>query len=143
MSTQSKLKGWSLLPGVLAILMAFSEGRTFAEQLTAFPPAPAAGTGTSQLFTFHASDSSGYGSMPSLNEIINSSLNAVSACYFDYNRDAHWIGLADNGATTFGTGGTLGSSTVLSNSQCSLSLAQSSVTGSGNDLYLTVAITFT
>ena len=143
MSTHSKLKGWSLLPRVLVILMAFSEGRAFAEQVTAFAPAPAAGTGTSQLFTFHASDSSGYASIPSLNVIINSSLNAVNACYFDYNRDANWIGLANDGATTFGTGGTLGSSTVLPNSQCSINLAQSSVTGSGNDLYLTVAITFT
>jgi hypothetical protein len=103
---------------------------------------PGSGTGTSQLFTFHASDLNGSGYIPAVQVIVNSSVNGANACFFDYSRAAAWIGLANNANTAWGASGYLGSSAVLSNSQCSINLAQSSASFSGNDLYLNVAITF-
>jgi hypothetical protein len=47
-----------------------------------------------------------------------------------------------NNAATAGSSAAPGSATVLSNSQCSLSAAQSTVSGSGNNLVVSFAITF-
>ncbi len=116
-------------------------------QATGFSVSPNNGTGTSQLFTFHASDSNGYGNISQMLLLVANSANGVDgqyACYIQLARAANQVYLTDDLATTWGNGGALGSSTPLSNSQCSINLAQSNINGtSENDLYLNLAITFT
>jgi len=104
---------------------------------------PANGTGMSQLFTFHANDLNGYGYMPQMQMQIASAVgNGANVCYVSYDRPGGSLALMNNAGTSLGSSGALGSSTVLSNSQCSISLVQSSATESGNDLYLNLAVTF-
>lgn len=113
-------------------------------QATGLSVVPTTGTGTSQLFTFHAADANGYGYISTMLMLFNTAVSGPNACYIQFAPASGQVYLTDNGATTWGNGGALGSSTVLSNSQCSIKLAESNNIGtSGNDLYLNLAITFT
>jgi hypothetical protein len=110
------------------------------------PPAPtsvtpSSGTGTSQTFAFLFSDPAGASNISSLQIDINATLAAASACYFYYTPANNQIYLANN-AGSFTTSLTIGTAGTASNSQCSLNTGSSSVTISGNNLTLNLAITF-
>jgi hypothetical protein len=73
--------------------------------------------------------------------VINSTLNGVRACYFQYQVAGNLLSLA-NDAATEATVGTLGAPGALSNSQCQINLGASSATRTGSSLTFTVEITF-
>jgi hypothetical protein len=104
--------------------------------------APASGTGLTQTFGTAYSDPNGYEDLSNVRVLINSTLSGVNGCYVYYYPATNAMYLENNAGT--GTLGpiTPGSSSTLSNSQCTLNGAGSSATGSGNTLKVYFAITF-
>ena len=110
------------------------------------PPSPVSvtpnsGTGSPQIFAFAFSDLNGASDIASTQMVFNSTLAAAGACYFYYARAANAIYLAtDTGAwqgfLTIGTAGT------MQNSQCAVDAGASSVTATGNNLTLNLALSF-
>jgi hypothetical protein len=76
-----------------------------------------------------------------VNYALNSAGDGVGTCTVKYNPSTRVVSLLNNQGTVW-QGGTLGSGS-LSNSQCTINLATSSATVSGNNLTLRLAITFT
>jgi predicted chitinase len=110
------------------------------------PPAnvsvsPSSGSGTTQTFAFTESSANGYHDVANMTVVINGSLNGVNACYFQFYQGNNALSLANDGASA-ATAGTIGTATTLSNSQCQINLGASSVAGSGNNLTVSVNITF-
>jgi len=105
------------------------------------------GSGTSPTFTFAFSDSGGYQNLSVVDILINSALDGRQACYVAFQPTGASSGtvlLVDDAGDA---GGPFQSLSVpgggsISNSQCSISGAGSSVAGSGTSLTLTLAITF-
>jgi hypothetical protein len=105
---------------------------------------PSAGTGSTQLFSFVYSDVYGFGDINWVQMHFGTTLVAGGACYLQYTRATNRIQmLNDSGGGYAGTGGLLGTSGTLANSQCSLNLSASSAAGSGNNLTVNLSLTFT
>src|SRR5205807_6715855 len=110
----------------------------------ALPPAsvsvsPSSGTGTTQAFTFVYSDATdiNWG-----NILFQTQVTGANACFVQYFRAANSLLLVgDSGSGNAGTA-TLGSPGAMSNSQCTVDSVASSVSTSGNNLTLTLALTF-
>ena len=102
---------------------------------------PASGSGSSQAFAFQFSDGSGSTNISSIQVLINGSLNGSNACSLYLYPQNSQISLANDAQSSY-TNGALGSSTTLQNSQCSLNLASSSASSSGNNLNVTLAVNF-
>jgi uncharacterized protein YuzE len=103
---------------------------------------PAGDAGTGGQFQFGFSDGNGSGDIAAAYMVFNTTLSAAHACEVEY---VAWSGLlyllADNAASWAGSvqpgvGGT------VSNSQCTLTGAGSTVTGSGDNLTVTLNLTF-
>jgi len=107
---------------------------------------PEAGSGTSQTFTLNFTDPDGSSDLASVQILINNFLNGISSCYLAYNIPGDTLYLVkDNGDAGHPIGMLLrnGSGGALSNSQCTVTWAGSSAVFSGNQLTLTLALTFT
>ncbi len=103
---------------------------------------PYSGAGLSQLFSFSFSDPNGYTDLNTLFIQITPSLNAIPRCALWYTLSTNTIYvLNDAGNDAFGPY-TLGIPGTAQNSQCSVSLASSSISGLGNNITLNLAITF-
>jgi hypothetical protein len=108
---------------------------------------PAAGTGNSGAFTFQFSDTAGFGNIQVADVLINSALDGRHGCYIAFipgPAGTGTVSLVDDAGDAGGPYQNLqlpGSSSV-SNSQCSIAGAGSSVTSSGNTLTVTLNITF-
>jgi hypothetical protein len=123
-----------------------SAGLTITSGNSAVPPVavsvmPNSGSGASQTFAFAFSDLNGATDIVSTQIVINSTLAAAGTCYFYYARAANAIYLATDagawqGFLTIGTAGT------MQNSQCVVNAGASSVTASGNNLTLNLALSF-
>jgi len=110
---------------------------------------PGAGIGANQTFTFTFSDPSGYQNLQVVNVLMNNYLDGIQACYVAYSKYYGMLLLVDDGGDSAGpyagyltvpsTGSITGS---MSNSQCTVNGAGSSVVGSGNTLTLTLNISF-
>jgi Divergent InlB B-repeat domain len=108
------------------------------------PPNQTSGTGMSHTFIFHANDVNGYKYIPQQQLQISTNFgDAHSSCSLLFYPSWNSLYLADD-AGSWGTPvapGTPGG--TLSNSQCRIDVANSNInTSSGNDLYITVPITF-
>jgi len=69
--------------------------------------------------------------------------SSANSCYMKYLPGTNMFYLAANdGGSDFGTGGLLGSTTTLSNTQCSVNLATTTAAASGNDLTVAPTVTF-
>jgi len=103
---------------------------------------PSSGSGRSQTFGFALSDMAGASDLNTLQIILNSDLDGVQACYvwFDVTHSAAYL-VNDPSSASLGPL-TLGTSSSLSNSQCTLNGTGSSVVASGNTLALNLSITF-
>ena len=115
---------------------------------SAGPPAivslsPNSGTGTSVTFKAVYSDPNG---STDLNEILlqmNASQSGANACYVYYQPQGNLLYLANNAGTAWMTPAlTPGVAGTASNGQCTLNAGSSSVTTAGNDLTLSVALSF-
>ena len=103
---------------------------------------PASGSGTAQSFGFTVSDPGGASLIWNVSVLFASTLNEVNACYLVWDGTAQTISLGYQNPASGETPGTLGSSGTISNSQCSLSLANSTIAYSGNNLTLTLNLSF-
>ncbi|HYW48702.1 MAG TPA: VCBS repeat-containing protein [Bryobacteraceae bacterium] len=109
--------------------------------------APTSGAGSSQAFTFTFSDGSGYQNLSVVDVLINSALDGRQACYIAFvpsGANSGSVFLIDNAGDAGGPyqGLVLPGGGSISNGQCTISGAGSSVSGSGYDLTLTLSITF-
>ena len=95
---------------------------------------PGHGTGSSQTFTFTFSDSKGAQDLGVVDILINNFLDGRQACYIAYSRPSNALFLVNDAG-----GQTL---PALTNSQCTVAMP-SPAAASGNNLTLTLAITFT
>ena len=114
--------------------------------LLAMPPStvsvsPNSGSGASQTFAFAFSDSSGATDIVSTQIVINSTLAAAGSCYFYYSRVSNAIYLANDAGAWPGYL-IVGSTGTMQNSQCVVNAGASSVTVSGNNLTLNLALSF-
>jgi len=101
---------------------------------------PNAGASTTQTFTFQYSNSAGAIDLKSRVRFASTSNQGAGSCSLAYSPYTQTIQLMDDGGT-FGPAVPLGSGT-LSNSQCTVNLASSTATPSGNTLTLVLTITF-
>ncbi len=106
---------------------------------------PFQGTGPNATLTLVYSHPSGWAAIQSAELIVNprwESNTRSGGCYIKYAPHTGLFSLiADDGSSVAGTTAP-GSSTNISNSQCTLNAAGSSVTGSGSTLTLLVSLTF-
>jgi PQQ enzyme repeat len=110
--------------------------------VTAVSIMPNSGSGTSQSFESQYSDTAGAASLQQAYVWFAAPGAAESnSCMLYYNVAANQINLLNNGATAWQPA-TPGTATTLQNSQCSVAVASSSVTLSGNTLTLNLAMTF-
>ena len=104
---------------------------------------PSSGSGFTQTFAFIYSDPYGNTDLSLVQMHFQTQLVSQNACYLQYTRSTNTIQLInDAGTGNVGSGGTLGSAGTLVNSQCTLNLASSSASGSGNNLTVNLSITF-
>jgi len=103
---------------------------------------PGSGSGMSQTFSFVLYDDRGYTAISSSMIIVNSQLSVANGCFLYFDRADNWLYLTNNAGTAWQGPATIGQSTTLQNSQCTISAAGSSTSGSGNTLTLNVAVTF-
>jgi hypothetical protein len=102
---------------------------------------PASGSGTVQTFSFVYSDPYGGSDIAYVDFLFQATLSGPNACYAAYVPSSNTISLFNDLANGY-QGATLGSASTLSNSQCSIAVGASSETVTGNNLTLTVAVTF-
>jgi hypothetical protein len=103
---------------------------------------PSSGSGATQTFTAAYSDPNGAADLTSARILFNTSVSAASACYVLYYPASNLLYLENDGGTGVSAGVTPGSSSQVSNSQCTLKGTGSSYTGSGNTGTLSVALMF-
>jgi hypothetical protein len=105
---------------------------------------PTTGIGRTRTFTLVVTDVDGYADVSYARILISPVKRTFSACYILYDSPTNRVYLYDDAGTFISSPYlTPGSAGVLSNSQCSLDGAASSVSKSGNTVTLNVAITFT
>jgi Zn-dependent metalloprotease len=102
---------------------------------------PSAGAGLAQVFTLRYSDTAGAANLTSARVRFGAANVDPGTCTANYRPLAGAIELLNDAGTAW-TAGTLGTGTPLSNSQCTLNLAGSTATLSGNDLTVLLNITF-
>jgi hypothetical protein len=105
-------------------------------------PAHTTGSGAI-IYTFTFNDSNGAADIGVVNVLINSALDGGNACYLAYSRAANTVYLVNDPGTALVPGGvTPGESGSVSNSQCTINGAGSSMTLVGNSLTLNLNMTF-
>ena len=104
---------------------------------------PSSGTGTAQTFALRYSDSYGARDLTTAWVWFAPALSSSSAhsCLVYYASASNAISLLDDAGTTW-MPGTAGSSGTLRNSQCTLSLAGTSIVANGNTLTITAPVNF-
>jgi large repetitive protein len=88
------------------------------------------------------SDPNGFTDLTTAYMLINATVNWPGTCSTYYDRGANALWLLNDSASLWMGPVTPGAATTLQNSQCSLSVAGSSVSGSGNNLTINLALTF-
>jgi hypothetical protein len=101
---------------------------------------PSSGSGTSATFALSVTDTGGYASVKQADLFIGQSVGAANSCYFEFD-PPNLIYLQSNSNTSW-SGATIGTATVLQNSQCSINANLVTVSGSGNTLTVNVPVTF-
>lgn len=104
---------------------------------------PARGSGLAQnTFTFNFSDTKGFQDLGVENILVNDALDGRHACYLAYARSINVLYLVNDNGDALLAGQVLNTSGRVSNSQCAVTWSSSPVSGSGNNLTLTLGITF-
>jgi len=100
-------------------------------------------TSSSQQLSVTFNAAGGYQTLNVVNILINSVLDARQACYLAYTRSSNTLSIvADSGDAAQLSGKVMDGTGTVGNSQCTVSLAGSSATGSGNSLTLSLNINF-
>jgi len=100
---------------------------------------PSAGSGTSQSFTFKYSSSLGYTNLGRVFGQINSSTNGFAACFFEYAAINNTLYLYNDSGSGFVGNGFVSPPPQ----QQPMHLLSFTASGTGNQLTVTLAITFT
>jgi hypothetical protein len=121
---------------------------TGAVTVKALPPtvvslAPTSGSGKSGTFTFVVSDPSGAANISSASLLVNAGLTGTGGCFINYNPVGSTILLANDTVSVWLGPSAVGSGAALSNSQCSVNVSGATATRSGNNLTVSVPVTFT
>jgi len=105
---------------------------------------PNSGSVASQNFQLQYSDTAGASNLQLVYVYFNATLAnpATNSCFLYYNVASHRINLLNDGSTAYSSA-TPGTATTLQNSQCSLNVAATTATPSGNGLTLNLAMMFT
>lgn len=102
---------------------------------------PSSAAGERQVFELLIRDGDGGGDVRTLVILFNSSFASSNACYITAEPGPNLLSLASDSGLEW-SAATAGSATVLSNSQCQLAAAGSGFAISGNDVRLTLDLTF-
>ena len=102
---------------------------------------PSSGSGASQTFAFLYSDPDGFANISAVNALINSTLSGGNSCWVYYDRAANTLWLARDDTSNWDPL-TLGTPAMVQNSQCVVNGIGSSTSGAGNNLTLSLAISF-
>ena len=106
---------------------------------------PMVSTGASQSYAFQFSDPDGFQDLSVLNVLINTALDGRQGCYIAYSRPDNVLYLVNDAGDAGGSYAgsiVLNGSGAVSNSQCTVNGAGSSVSDSGNTLTLTLNMSF-
>jgi hypothetical protein len=103
---------------------------------------PSAGSGPSQRFSFTVSDQGGSGFIVAVAMLFASTLNTTNACSLVFDGTRNTISLAYDNPANGAAALVPGSSTVVSNSQCTLRGANSTIVDGTTSLVVTVDIAF-
>jgi hypothetical protein len=107
---------------------------------------PASGNvSTATTYTFTFSDTAGYQAINVANVLINNFIDGRHACYLAIVPSSSAVYLVDDAGDAggpFAGGLTLPGSSTIQNSQCTISGAGSSISGSGNNLTVTLVVSF-
>jgi len=104
--------------------------------------APASGSGASQTFSFVFSDPYGYADIHYVEMLFQSQISGQNACYVQYVPSNNIISLLANSGNAYAGAAQVGTAGTISNSQCTVDAGASSVSLSGNNLIITVALGF-
>jgi hypothetical protein len=104
---------------------------------------PNSGTGATQTFSFVFTDPKGYTAITSASVIIGAALSGSGTCYLYFGRANNAIYLANDSGTAWLVPKTVGQSGTVQNSQCAVNAAASSTAGSGNNVTVNLALSFT
>lgn len=104
---------------------------------------PSSGQGSSTSLVLTVASPGGASSLATVQLLVGSSAALASSCSVTYSAQTNTLGLTNDAGSGFGAYLTPGQATIVSNSQCVLSGAGSSVQLSGNTLAMTVSLTFT
>ena len=116
-------------------------------QAASGPPAvvslsPSTGQGSSVSFVLTVSDPGGASSLSTVQLLVGSSTALASSCSITYIAKQNTFGLTNDAGTGYGAYVSPGQATSISNSQCTLTGAGSSVLLAGNTLTMTVNLAF-
>jgi hypothetical protein len=144
--------GWSDGGGQAHSITAPSAVAVYLATFTAVAPGapqavsvdPPAGNWSYAAYTFTFSDSAGWQNISVANVLINNFVDGRNACYVAIVPGQSAVYLVDDAGDAGGPyqGITLPGPGTAQNSQCSIGAAGSSISGSGNTLIVTLAITF-
>jgi len=109
---------------------------------TADSAVPASGSGPAQRFSFQMSDQGGSGYLTGMAVLIASSFNTTGACSLVYDRTGNTVSLAYENPLNGAGPLTPGTNTVVSNSQCALHGANTTVSIGVNSIVVTLDLTF-
>ena len=111
--------------------------------VTADSVTPSGSSGAAQTFVLQYSDTNGGGDIAQAWVWINSSFSsAANSCMVYYSKPVGGVFLLQDGGSFWSGPAVVGMSGTLSNSQCSINLANSAVSAVGNRLVVTLAFTF-
>jgi uncharacterized membrane protein len=114
-----------------------------ATPVAAVSVTPSSGTGATQLFSLRYSDSAGAADFATAWVWFNLAFsNAPGSCMVYYNRPLNTLNLLNDAGNAWMPLALAGTAALLSNSQCTVDMASSTVTLSGTDLVLNLAMTF-
>ena len=103
---------------------------------------PPSGNGVAQTFAFTASARNGAASISAIHTIINSNLTGVGNCFIAYDPTTNTLQLADDAGTGWSSPLPVGGAGSITNSQCAVHAAGSSVSAADDTLTLMIPITF-
>jgi hypothetical protein len=104
--------------------------------------APVSGSGGTQAFSFVYSDPNGYSDIYYVEVLFQTQPVAQNACYVQYVPASNTISLLSDSGSAYAGSMPLGTAGTVSNSQCIVDAGASSKSSSGNNLTLSVALTF-
>ena len=132
------MRSWILLSTLLVASVA--QGQNQPPTMTAL--SPVASSGLTQTLTFTFSDPNGAADLGVLNVLMNGFLDGRQACYIAFVNSANVLYLVSDAGDGLSAGLTLNAAGTVSNGQCGINGLGSSVTRVGNELTLTLAVTF-